>query len=198
MATTKKEVGRKVQKTHLALPQETKDLLLSLKGMDKVAYMKRLVEAGWTYQSIAEIYGVTRQAIDISIKREYKKPALVQAWEQAKENSLALPMPELPSKPIYKSQRVEANAEAVAELKRLHDIAKQVRGKGQKHRAEADQFTRLAWELTQQGISIYSLAKSLGITTSALTFRFVRYGYKTSNGKSKAYVAIKHGVKENE
>ena len=196
MATAKKEVGRRTQRIHLTLPQEAKDTLLSLKGMTKKAYIKNLLDKGWTYQSIADVLGVTRQAVEIYSKPKYKKQDRQQAWEQALADTKSFPMPELPTTPIYKTQRVEASAEAVAELKRLHDIAKQVRGKGQKHRAEADQFTRLAWEQVQQGISVYSLAKSIGITTAALQFRFVRYGYKVSNGKSKAYVAIKHGVKE--
>jgi hypothetical protein len=46
----------------------------------------------------------------------------------------------------------------------------------------------LAWEQTQQGVSVYSLAKSLGVTHGALLFRFVRYGYTTSeSGQSKVF-----------
>jgi hypothetical protein len=59
-----------------------------------------------------------------------------------------------------------------------------VRGKGKQYRHEAELFTKLAWEQTQQGVSVYSLAKSLGVTHGALLFRFVRYGYTTSESQS--------------
>lgn len=193
MATIKKEVGRKVQKTKIHLPTETKELLHSLPRKQRKAYMRLLVDKGWTLQSIAEVLGITRQAVDMFLKTNN-----YESWEADLVEAEGLPMPELPSRPIYKSQRAEANAEAIARLKELHEVAKLVRGNGKKHRAEADEFTRLAWEQVQQGISVYSLAKSLGLTTSALMFRFVRYGYATSNGKSKAYSPIKNkGAKEN-
>jgi hypothetical protein len=98
-----------------------------------------------------------------------------------------LPIPEVPSDPIYQVQRQEVSSVVLLELKELHDKAKLVRGKGKKYRQEAELFTKLAWEQTQQGVSVYSLAKSLGVTHSALLFRFVRYGYTTTESKSKVF-----------
>lgn len=189
MATKKTEVGRKQKKTNLTLPVEVIELLIHLPLQKRKAYAKRLSEAGWTYQSIADVIGVTRQAVQLYCIQDLDVSQVAD-----------LPIPELPSVPIYKSQIVEAEAEAIAKLKELHKVAKLVRGKSQKHRAEADEFTRLAWEQVQKGITIYSLAKSLGVTPASLSFRFVRYGYMKGNGKSKVYQTIKYnvGVKENE
>ena len=190
MAQKKIEVGRKVQKANQKLPQETKELLLSLSMAERRAYAKRLVEQGWTSKAVAHVLSVTRQAVNLYL-------AKVNAEAEAKVKEL--PIPELPSKAIYKSELVEAPAEALEKLKELHKVAKLVRGRSQKHRTEADDFTRLAWEQVSSGVTIYSLAKSLGVTPSSLQFRFVRYGYKTTNGKSGAYAKIQYdkGAKEN-
>lgn len=196
MATHKVEVGRKKLKAGIELPAETAELLKSLSVAERKAYAKRLVDEGWTFNSIAKPLGITRQAIEGYVKPHFKSVYKPEALEKVKD----LPIPQVPTKAITKSQLVEANAEALAVLRELYVKARKVRGKGQNHRAEADEFTRLAWEQVQQGISIYSLAKSLGVTTSALMFRFVRYGYKTTNGKSGAYAKIQYGkgAKEND
>ena len=189
MAKEKIEIGRKPLKAGITLPQDTIDLLKSLSIQERKAYAKRLVDVGWTYNSIATPLGVTRQAIESYVKPHFRNAYKPEMLEQVKD----LPIPQVPSKPIMKSKRVEASAEALATLQSLYVKARMVRGKGQNNRTEADEFTRLAWEQVQQGISVYSLAKSLGVTPSSLQFRFVRYGYKTSNGKSQAYTKIQYG-----
>ena len=196
MARHKVEVGQKKLKAGIELPADTAELLKSLPVPERKAYAKRLVDEGWTSNSIAKPLGITRQAIEGYVKPQFKNVYKPEMLEKVKD----LPIPQVPTKAITKSQMVEVNAEALATLKELYAKAKQVRGKSQSHRAEANEFTRLAWEQIEQGISAYSLAKSLGITTSALMFRFVRYGYKTTNGKSISYSKIKYdkGAKEND
>jgi len=195
MATNKVEVGQKKLKAGIQLPADTIELLKNLPMYERKAYAKRLVDNGWTFNSIATPLGITRQAIESYVKPHLKNSYKPEALELVKD----LPIPQVPTKPIMKSQMVEANAEVVARLKELHAKAKLVRGKGQNNRAEANELTRLLWEQHQQGISVYSLAKSLGVTPSSLQFRFVRYGYKTTNGKSGAYAKIQYdkGAKEN-
>lgn len=195
MARHKVEVGQKKLKARIELPADTAELLKNLPLAERKAYAKRLVDEGWTFNSIAKPLGISRQAIENYVKPHLKGVYKPEALELVKD----LPIPQVPTKAITKSQMVEANAEALAVLRELYSKARLVRGKGQKHRAEANEFTRLAWEQIQQGISVYSLAKSLGVTPSSLQFRFVRYGYTTSNGKSVSYSKIRYdkGVKEN-
>ena len=176
MATEKVLVGSKQKKSQLQLPTETAELLKTLSMIDRKAYVKRLCLAGWTYQSIADVFKVSRQAIEQYLKKS-----------EPSEYADSLPIPEVPSDPIYKVQRQEVDDDVLAQLKELHAKAKLVRGKGKKYRYEAELFTQLAWEQTQQGVSVYSLAKSLGVTHGALLFRFVRYGYATSNSQSKVF-----------
>jgi predicted transcriptional regulator len=177
MTTHKVIVGSKQKKSQLQLPTDTADLLKTLSMTDRKAYVKRLCLAGWTYQSVADVFKVSRQAIEQYLKKV----------DVASDYVNGLPIPEVPSDPIYKVQRQEVNSVVLLELKELHDKAKLVRGKGKKYRHEAELFTKLAWEQTQQGVSVYSLAKSLGVTHGALLFRFVRYGYTTSESQSKVF-----------
>lgn len=177
MTTVKTISGKKIQKSNLTLPNETAELLKTLTMADRKAYAKRLCIAGWTYQSVADVFKVTRQAIEQYIKKV----------DVISDEVNALPIPELPSELIYKVSRLKVNDDVLLQLKELHSKAILVRGKGKKYRAEAEQFTKLAWEQTQQGVSVYSLAKSLGVTHSALLFRFVRYGYTTSTSQSKVF-----------
>jgi predicted transcriptional regulator len=176
MTTHKVIVGSKQKKSQLQLPTDTAELLKTLSMTDRKAYVKRLCLAGWTYQSIADVFYVSRQAIE-----QYLKKA------EPNEYADSLPIPEVPSDPIYKVQRQEVDDDVLLQLKELHSKAKLVRGKGKKYRHEAELFTKLAWEQTQQGVSVYSLAKSLGVTHSALLFRFVRYGYTTTESQSKVF-----------
>lgn len=195
MATHKVEVSRKKLKAGIQLPADTIELLKSLPIKERKAYAKMLVDVGWTYNSIATPLGVTRQAVESYVKPKFKNAYKPEALELVKD----LPIPQVPTKAIMKAQMVEASAEVVSQLKELHAKAKLVRGKGQNNRAEANELTKLLWEQHQQGISVYSLAKSLGVTPSSIQFRFVRYGYKTTNGKSGAYAKIQYdkGAKEN-
>jgi predicted transcriptional regulator len=176
MATEKVLVGNKQKKSQLQLPTETADLLKTLSMSDRKGYVKRLCLAGWTYQSVADVFKVSRQAIE-----QYLKKADVSEYVNG------LPIPEVPSDPIYRVKRLEVDDDVLLELKELHAKAKLVRGKGKQYRHEAELFTKLAWEQTQQGVSVYSLAKSLGVTHGALLFRFVRYGYTTSESQSKVF-----------
>ena len=176
MTTHKVIVGSKQKKSQLQLPTDTADLLKTLSMTDRKAYVKRLCLAGWTYQSVADVFKVSRQAIEQYLKKS-----------EPSEYADSLPIPEVPSDPIYKVQRQEVDDDVLAQLKELHAKARLVRGKGKKYRYEAELFTQLAWEQTQQGVSVYSLAKSLGVTHGALLFRFVRYGYATSNSQSKVF-----------
>ena len=149
------------------------------------AYIKRLIDEGWTYQSIASVLGISRQAVESYLKSKEVSGELILQVQH-------LPVPPLPTTPIYRRQTVQVDDEVLKELKELHSKANLVRGRGKQYRKEAEDFTRLLWEQVQQGITTYSLAKSLGVTIAALEHRLVRYGYKTTNGKSECLTPLTH------
>ena len=110
MATNKVEVGQKKLKAGIQLPADTIELLKNLPMYERKAYAKRLVDNGWTFNSIATPLGITRQAIESYVKPHLKNSYKPEALELVKD----LPIPQVPTKPIMKSQMVEANAEVVA------------------------------------------------------------------------------------
>lgn len=75
--------------------------------------------------------------------------------------------------------------ELLARLIELQPFAQSVRSSSLKYRAEAEEYTKLLHEAhVGHGVSIYRLAKLLGVTHSALRFRLIRYGYKSGPDSS--------------
>jgi predicted transcriptional regulator len=186
-------VKTKNKMTNHTLPKEVGDSLRSLPLRERRAYATKLSNAGWTLQSIANELGLTREAIRLYEKATSNDETEVQL---AIKN---LPIPELPKVEVYRERikKVEPTPELIAQLKELHSKAVLVRGKGKLYREEAEQFTKLLYEAVESGISTYRIAKEIGVTVGALSFRLVRYGYKTTNGKSYSYRQLTHRKKNN-
>lgn len=184
-------VAKKTLKSNHVLPKEVSEALKNRPNMlERKAYVVALVGKGWTYQSIANELGISREAVRLYTTKKLSDELM----DKVKD----LPLPELPTKEVYSTRikRVEIEPEVLAQLKDLHTKASLVRGKSTKYRKEAELFTKLAWEQKEKGVTTYAIAKALGITHGALLFRFVRYGYQTSNGKSRVFRNLTHRVKE--
>lgn len=147
-----------------------------------------LANASWTYEAISSASGLTRERV-----RQIANSSAAIAL--AEEFGLELGI-EIPTPPV-KEQRpspkyVEPNPDTLKRLLELQPYAQQVRSNGKKYRAEAEEYTRLlnhAHEI--EGVTLYRLAKRLGVTHGALRFRLVRYGYKKPlSAKSKVYQPI--------
>jgi predicted transcriptional regulator len=179
-------VHTKVKKSDLVLPKEVCELLKGLPLIQRKAYAKVLRSAGWTLQSIATPLGLTREAVRLYEKSKDEEATL--------KVVRTLPIPEVPTVEIYKDRVVKVlpKPEVIAQLKELKAKASLVRGKGKAHREEAEQYTKLLYETMESGVSGYRLAKELGVTHSAILFRLVRYGYATTEGKSKTYRQLTH------
>lgn len=179
-------VGHKVPHINHELPQEVGSILVSLPLEERRAYATALRKKGWTLTSIAKPLNLTRESI-----RQYAK---IEVTEETQKKIANLPLPDVPSVPIVVSRytRIPIEQGVMEQLKELYKKARMVRGKSQNNREEAEQFTRLLWEQVERGVTIYSIAQALGVTPSGLSFRLVRYGYTTSNGKSPAYNPMKH------
>ncbi len=173
------------QKTQHVLPDEVVRAFDSL-GDDletRNLYSAALRRAGWTLQSISDVTGVTRERIR-------------QVTEDASEEPLdaSLPVPHPPLKPVKaKKVYVEPDEEKLARLKELQPLAQQNRHNSEEYRQAAEQYTALIWEVhNQDGVTLYRLAKRLGVPHGALRFRLARYGYKLpqNGGVSKVYTRI--------
>jgi len=182
--TTEKEqvfVGTRKVKSVMTLPKEVTEALTSLPLVERKAYATQLSNAGWTLQSIATPLGITRESIRLYGLVEHSGEVLAKISH--------LPIPEVPTVEIYKTmiKRVKPDEKIMAQLKELQPKATSIRGKTKKNREEAELYTKLIYELIESGVSGYRIAKELGVTHSALAFRLVRYGYTTSEGKSRSY-----------
>ena len=154
------------------------------------SYIAALRHAGWTLQSIADATDLTRERIrqiDVSIGQDL--------IEQIKMFPEEFPIPALPTETIikYKYEPYEPDAQSLARLLELQPFAQLVRSHSPKYREEAEEYAALLWKVhSQQKVTLYHLAKKLGVTHGALRFRLVRYGYMTParGASSKSYKPI--------
>jgi hypothetical protein len=152
--------------------------------------IRQLVDANWTYEAISNASGLTRERV-----RQIASASHALASEFDYE--LTIEIPEPPVKPERSGPNyVEPSPETLKRLLELQPYAQLVRANGTKYRAEAEEYTALLNHAhVNEGVTLYRLAKRLGVTHGALRFRLVRYGYKQPiTAKSKVYQPI---VKEN-
>lgn len=189
------------QRQHLTLPDvvTTALCLIPVKEKDlRAAYVYALRLKGWTLQAVATSLGVTRERVR-QIEAE-ASPEMVYLVQQAPGS---YPIPELPTEVVKVQvgyQHTDPTPETLARLKELQPIAQSVRYNHKQGRAEAEEYTALLWNAhTEQGVTVYRLAKLMGVTHGAIQFRFARYGYKAvASGQSKSYQPVKYRSKPNE
>ena len=200
MKRGRKDYGRPVEVSHTyavtqgqVLPSHVADVLKSLEKDDTLvrnSYLAALRYKGWTLQSIADAVGLTRERI-----RQIETSTSMDLVEQIKMFPEQFPIPEIPTftetRVVYET--FEPNPATLARLKELQPYAQLVRSHSPRYRAEAEEYAALLWKAhNDENVTLYHLAKCLGVTHGALRFRLVRYGYMTPSdgGKSKAYRPI--------
>jgi transcriptional regulator with XRE-family HTH domain len=198
MTKGRKEYGKKVavEKTHtitngLVLPDNVQLILKSLDGktdaLVRNSYIAALRYAGWTLQSIGDATGVSRERI-----RQIESTIDLELVRQIKMFPNEFPIPALPTETVieYKYEAYEPSPETLARLLELQPLAQQVRSHSPRYRAEAEEYVALLWKAhNEEKVTLYRLAKCLGVTHGALRFRLVRYGYMTPSqgGSSRSY-----------
>lgn len=177
---------QKYQKRLIQLPPEIKKKLSETSNPDmRDAYVRALRNAGWTLESVATPLNISRERVRQICATKDSENILPSDYE----------VPEPPLVVEKRSTRVfvEPEPETLARLLELQPMAQQVRSHSARYRAEAEEYTRLVAKAhLEEGVTLYRLAKRLGVSHPALRFRLARYGYKLSeNGKSKVYTPIK-------
>lgn len=200
MAKGRKNYGRPVEVVRSytlvneqVLPENVVAVLRSLEKDDTLvrnSYIAALRHKGWTLQSIGSAIGLSRERI-----RQIETKIGHDLIDQIKMFPEEFPIPSLPvyteTRTVYEAY--EPKPETLARLKELKPFAQMVRSHSPKYRAEAEEYAALLWKAhNEEKVTLYHLAKCLGVTHGALRFRLVRYGYMTpaKGGKSKAYFAI--------
>lgn len=171
------------QKINHVLPREVVDTFKTLSGdvSKRNAYIKALRNQEWSLQSLADVQGVTRERIRQICNGDYESVT--------KDVSVAgLPLPTPPLKPVReKKVYPEPRQEVLERLKELQPLAQQVRSHSPRYRQEAEEYSLLIFKTYKEdGVSLFRLAKYLGVTHGSLRFRMARYGYIEKNGSTNS------------
>lgn len=145
--------------------------------------IRELCAKHWTYEAVANACNLTRERVRQVSSSAPKGPDAVIPFE----------IPEPPIKQARPApEYVEPSPETLKRLLELQPYAQLVRSHGKKYREEAEEYTKLLNHAhTVEGVTLYRLAKRLGVTHGALRFRLVRYGYKQPvSATSKVYKPI--------
>jgi transcriptional regulator with XRE-family HTH domain len=170
-------------KTRHTLPPDVQALFTPEQDTEaRNKLISALRERGWTLQSISDAAGISRERV-----RQITDASTAGEW-----SGQELPYP--PVKPVSKPREyIEPDPDTLTRLLELQIVAQGVRANSPRGRAEAEEYTRLIWEEHNgRGVTLYRLAKRLGITHGALRYRLARYGYKPpKTGSSRVYTPIK-------
>lgn len=170
------------RKTNLVLPASVSKNFSEITGDTEKRnnYVAELRAGHWTLQSISAASGLTRERVRQLSSGE---------WEPT-----GLEVPE-PPKHVEPTPReyVEPDPGKLARLIELKPLAEKVRSNSDNYRREAEEYTALIAEVhLNDGVTLYRLAKRLGLSHGALRFRLARYGYKQpATGTSKVYKTIR-------
>lgn len=175
------------QKTRHTLPAAVVSAFERLKDdlETRNLYAATLRRTGWTLASISKATGITRERVR-QIAESFEDETLPPL-----PASLPVPMP--PIKPVrVRKTYAEPDPAKLARLLELQPLAQQNRHNSEEYRQAAEDYTALVWEVhNADGVTLYRLAKRLGVTHGALRFRLARYGYKLpESGVSKVYTRI--------
>jgi AraC-like DNA-binding protein len=146
--------------------------------------IRELRSQHWTLEAIAAASHLTRERVrQITVAAPNSELVL--------NTGVSIPTPPLKPERVRPTY-IEPTPETLARLLELQPLAQQVRSNGKKYRAEAEEYTALLNHAhVNEGVTLYRLAKRLGVTHGALRFRLVRYGYKTPlHATSKVYTPI--------
>ena len=179
-------------KVNHKLPQDVLEAFAKI-GTDTLqrnAYIRMLRDSHWSLQSIADAAGgMTRERVRQIVEGSYVGSDTLSALA----GSLSYPVPTPPLKAVKQPKvYIEPSEETLARLLELQPLAQQVRSHSPRYRQEAEEYTALLYHVYKvEGVSLYRLAKRLGVTHGSLRFRMARYGYLTThNSNSSCYRPI--------
>lgn len=185
-------------KTNQVLPDNVTAILqelsvdINVRGhIVRDAYITALRKAGWTLQAVGTAANISRERVR---QIEAKTPdSLVQ---EISIFSNEFPIPEVPSITIEEDvyEICYPSDETLARLKELQPYAQLVRSNSPNFRKESEEYTALLWHAhSVENVTVYRLAKCLGVTSGAIRFRLARYGYisPSRGGESRVYRKIR-------
>lgn len=172
------------------LPEDAAERLRTLEGHVQHAMLHRLRDAGWTISQLAEALGQHRSEV---------RAALTTPQDETVDWNLTRPIPHRGVRqrkltPSTAPARPEPSPESLARLLELQPLAAKVRANGKRYRLEAEEYAALLAHVVQrEGVSVYRLARRLGVTHNAVRFRMMRYGYlqQPEEGRGRVYQPLR-------
>jgi hypothetical protein len=167
-------IKMKIQKHDQVLPEEVRAQLrftkdIGNKGQLK-AHIKVLRNKGWTYQCIGEALYLTRERA-----RQLAGEAHTSEINRLLEDPVFSDY--LPTPPLIAYE--------------LKPLAERVRSSSKTGRVEAEEYVALLhYANTVENVSIYQLARALGVTRLALSSRLIRYGYAVTTSTTRTFAPI--------
>jgi len=176
----------KIMKKGQVLPIWMADELVGSSRSDRDFLIYQLVNIGWTQTAIGDAISMSRERVRQIHNR-------VESSVSSRPHLSHAHLPQPPTWPIKSVKTfVVPSSDTLDRLLALMPKAQQVRGKSKRYRREAEEFTALLnYAHKIEGVSLYRLAKTLGVTHAAIRFRLCRYGYlKPGLGKSGVYSPV--------
>ncbi len=137
------------------------------------AYLVAAVSRGWTLTALGDALGITREGVRL---RCLKFPGFIGEVPD---------VPEAPRKPVAhrppRRQRLLIKPEMAEKLRQMQAVAATVNGgmaTDDPARRVSEEFAAICADLVAQGVSVYTIAKTLGVTDGAIFFRLARHGYR--------------------
>lgn len=170
-------------KKNQQIPADIREAFTHMSGSNprRDSLICALVAKSWTYEAVANASGLTRERVRQIVRAAAKTEI---------HFDLGFDVPEPPLKPQrVRATYIEPTPETLARLLELQPYAQQVRSNSPRYREEAEEYTALLDHArTVEKVTLYRLAKRLGITHGAIRFRLARYGYiEPGTAKSKVY-----------
>lgn len=159
-----------IQKANQVLPEETAQALLESKSNKQAfrANIQALCQAGWTAVAVSNALGMTRERV-----------RQIMNYDLDVNPSISIPSPpeKIEREKTSRREVLTPDPDVLERLLELKPIAQSVRFAHRQGRQETEEYTRLLADEVNRGVSVYQLAKALGVTNNAIRFRLVRYGY---------------------
>jgi transposase-like protein len=136
------------------------------------AYLVAAVSRGWTLVALGDALGITREGVRL---RCLRFPGFVGEVPD---------VPEPPRRPIAHRpprKRLLIKPEMAEKLREMQAVAATVNGgmaTDHPARRVSEEFAATCADLVAQGVSVYTIAKAIGVTHNAIFFRLARHGYR--------------------
>lgn len=166
-----------IQTRNQVVPEDFRHTLKGLRDSDDPRFPMVLSVArmnGWTLKALGDAVGVSREWIRILVA-----DADPEVGGRIPDVPLPPRKPTPPSKPPRRVLRIKP--EVAERLRAMAKTAAAVNGgtpADARERRVSEEFTAALYALTEQGVSVRHIAKTLGMTRSAIQSRLARHGYR--------------------